>query len=56
MAKRADSQYLSETRADAWLKIKTSKHQEVVIAGFTAPRSTRPSFGALVLGLREGTE
>jgi bifunctional non-homologous end joining protein LigD len=54
MAKRADSQYLSGARTDAWLKIKTSKRQEVVIAGFTAPKRTRPFFGALALAVREG--
>jgi bifunctional non-homologous end joining protein LigD len=53
MAKRADSMYLSGARTDNWLKIKASKRQEVVIAGFTAPRRTRPFFGALTL-LREG--
>jgi bifunctional non-homologous end joining protein LigD len=53
MAKRAASKYLSGTRTDNWLKIKTSKRQEVVIAGFTAPRRTRPFFGALALALRE---
>src|SRR5215208_665634 len=56
MAKRADSQYLSGVRTDNWLKIKTSKRQEVVIAGFTAPKRTRPCFGALVLALREGND
>jgi bifunctional non-homologous end joining protein LigD len=56
MAKRGDSQYLSGTRTDNWLKIKTSKRQEVVIAGFTAPRRTRPCFGALALAVREGNE
>jgi bifunctional non-homologous end joining protein LigD len=54
MAKRSDSQYLSGARTDNWLKIKTSKRQEVVVAGFTAPRRTRPFFGALTLALREG--
>jgi bifunctional non-homologous end joining protein LigD len=54
IAKRADSKYLSGTRTDSWLKIKTSKRQEVVIAGFTAPKRTRPFFGALTLALREG--
>jgi bifunctional non-homologous end joining protein LigD len=54
MAKRADSKYVSGARSDNWLKIKTSKRQEVVIAGFTAPRRTRPFFGALTLALREG--
>jgi bifunctional non-homologous end joining protein LigD len=53
MAKRADSRYLSGARTDNWLKIKTSKRQEVVIAGFTAPRRTRPFFGALALAVRE---
>jgi bifunctional non-homologous end joining protein LigD len=53
MAKRADSKYLSGARTDNWLKIKTSKRQEVVIAGFTAPRRARPFFGALALALRE---
>jgi bifunctional non-homologous end joining protein LigD len=54
MAKRADSSYVSGARTDNWLKIKTSKRQEAVIAGFTAPRRTRPFFGALTLALREG--
>ncbi|MCP1765989.1 non-homologous end-joining DNA ligase [Bradyrhizobium japonicum] len=54
MAKRADSKYLSGARTDDWLKIKTSKRQEVVIVGFTAPRRTRPFFGAFTLALREG--
>ena len=53
MAKRADSKYLSGARTDNWLKIKTSKRQEVVIAGFTAPKRTRPFFGALALAVRE---
>jgi bifunctional non-homologous end joining protein LigD len=54
MAKRASSKCLSGARTDDWLKIKTSKRQEVVIAGFTAPKKTRPFFGALVLAVREG--
>ena len=54
MAKRGDSKYQSGARTANWLKIKTSKRQEVVIAGFTAPRRTRPFFGALTLALREG--
>jgi bifunctional non-homologous end joining protein LigD len=53
MAKRAESVYVSGSRTAEWLKIKTSKRQEVVIAGFTAPRRTRPFFGALVLAVRE---
>jgi bifunctional non-homologous end joining protein LigD len=53
MAKRADSMYVSGARTADWFKIKTSKRQEVVIAGFTAPRRTRPYFGALTLAVRE---
>ena len=53
MAKRANSIYVSGARTADWLKIKTSKRQEVVIAGFTAPKRSRPFFGALVLAVRE---
>jgi bifunctional non-homologous end joining protein LigD len=53
MAKRADSTYMSGSRTDNWLKIKSSRRQEVIIVGFTAPRRTRPFFGALVLALRQ---
>jgi bifunctional non-homologous end joining protein LigD len=53
MAKRAASPYLSGQRSGDWLKIKTAQRQEVVIAGFTAPRRSRPYFGSLVLAVRE---
>jgi bifunctional non-homologous end joining protein LigD len=53
IGKHVDSKYLSGVRTDNWLKIKTSKRQEVVIVGFTAPRRTRPFFGALTLAVRE---
>ncbi len=53
IAKRSDSPYTSGGRTSDWLKIKTSQRQEVVIAGFTAPKRTRPHFGALVLAVRE---
>jgi bifunctional non-homologous end joining protein LigD len=56
MAKRAASPYASGRRTADWLKVKTAQRQEVVIAGFTAPRRTRPFFGALVLAVREGDE
>jgi bifunctional non-homologous end joining protein LigD len=43
-------------RSADWLKIKTARRQEAVIVGFTAPRRSRPYFGALVLavGDRDG--
>jgi bifunctional non-homologous end joining protein LigD len=53
MAKRADGAYVSGGRSPDWLKIKTAKRQEVVIAGFTAPKRSRPFFGALVLAVRD---
>lgn len=53
MAKRADSLYRSGARSKDWLKVKTARRQEVVIAGFTAPRRSRPYFGSLVLAVRE---
>jgi bifunctional non-homologous end joining protein LigD len=54
MAKRAQSRYLSGARSKDWLKIKTARRQEAVVVGFTAPRRTRPYFGALVLAVRDG--
>jgi bifunctional non-homologous end joining protein LigD len=54
IAKRAQSRYLSGARSKDWLKIKTARRQEAVVVGFTAPRRTRPYFGALVLAVRDG--
>jgi len=54
MAKRAASPYLSGQRSGDWLKIKAARRQEVVIAGFTAHRLSRPCFGSLGLAVREG--
>ena len=56
MAKRSDSRYLSGARSKDWLKIKAGKRQEAVIVGFTAPKRTRPRFGALVLAVRKGKD
>jgi bifunctional non-homologous end joining protein LigD len=50
MAKRADSQYIENHRTDDWLKIKLSNTEEAIICGFTEPRGSRESFGALILG------
>jgi bifunctional non-homologous end joining protein LigD len=54
MAKRASSTYRSGERSTDWLKIKTARRQEAAIVGFTAPRRSRPYFGALVLAVRDG--
>ncbi len=50
IAKRADSQYVENHRTSDWLKIKFSNTEEVIICGFTEPRGSRKSFGALILG------
>lgn len=54
MAKNAESPYASGKRTSDWLKIKTHQRQEVVVCGYTAPRSSRKHFGALVVGVYEG--
>jgi bifunctional non-homologous end joining protein LigD len=53
IAKRADSPY-RETRSRDWLKFKCEAGQELVIAGFTAPRGSRTELGALLLGYYDG--
>lgn len=50
VAKQARSLYVTG-RSREWLKIKTVQRQEVVVAGYTQPRGTRPLLGALVVGL-----
>lgn len=56
IAKDANSPYRIGKRSNEWLKIKTTRRQEAVIAGFTAPRGSRKLFGALVLGIYENGE
>ncbi|ANH81613.1 DNA ligase D [Niabella ginsenosidivorans] len=50
IAKKADSTYTEGRRSTEWLKIKYHNIEEVVIAGYTAPRGSRSKFGALILG------
>jgi bifunctional non-homologous end joining protein LigD len=56
LAKNADSPYREGIRGRDWLKIKTHRRQEAVIGGYTEPRGSRKSLGALVLGVYEGDE
>ncbi|HYG04016.1 MAG TPA: DNA ligase D [Chryseosolibacter sp.] len=56
VAKKADSVYTPGVRSKHWLKIKTEKHQEVVIAGYTRNENTNKRFSALLLGIYEGKE
>jgi DNA ligase D-like protein (predicted 3'-phosphoesterase) len=54
MAKRGDSPYEPGIRSGSWLKIKTQRTCDCVIAGYTSGRGRRgPAFGALLLGLYE---
>ncbi|AZA80889.1 DNA ligase D [Chryseobacterium lactis] len=50
IAKRADSVYVENHRTSDWLKIKFNNTDEAIICGFTEPRGSRQSFGALILG------
>lgn len=52
MAKRKESGYQFK-RSSEWKKLKIVLEQEVVIGGFTEPRSSRAYFGALLLGVFE---
>jgi bifunctional non-homologous end joining protein LigD len=53
MAKKADSVYVPDLRSKDWLKIKTEKHQELVIGGYTCNEGSPKPFSALLLGLFE---
>ena len=53
VAKDSMSPYREGVRGREWLKVKARPRQEVVVAGFTAPRRSRKFFGALVVGVHE---
>jgi len=53
IAKKSSSKYYENKRSKDWLKIKTSKQQEMVIGGFTDPNGSRNGLGALLLGFYE---
>ncbi|MCW3105846.1 MAG: ligase, partial [Segetibacter sp.] len=50
MAKKANSIYVPDARSKDWLKIKTEKHQELIIGGYTRNEGTPKPFSALLLG------
>ncbi len=56
IAKKEDSLYHPGIRSKEWLKIKTEKRQEAVIAGYTKNEGTSKKFSALLLGLYEKGE
>ena len=53
MAKRKSSTYTVNRRTKDWLKIKISKRQEVIIAGFTRNEDTSKLFSSLILAVWE---
>jgi bifunctional non-homologous end joining protein LigD len=52
IGKRADAPYAS-TRSASWIKLKCTRRQEFVIAGFTDPKGSRMGFGSLLLGVHD---
>lgn len=56
IAKKKDSYYQSGIRSLDWLKIKSHKQQEAIIAGYTNPKGSRYFTGGLVLAVNEKTK
>ena len=56
IAKKNDSIYAPDVRSKEWLKIKTQKQQEVVIAGYTKNENSSKKFSALLMGVYENDE
>ncbi len=57
IAKRSDSTYQVGKRSRDWLKVKSHRRQEFVIAGYTKGKGRRErTLGALVLAYRRGDE
>ena len=53
MAKRKSSTYSFSNRSKEWLKIKVSRKQEVIVAGFTRNEDTSKLFSSLILAVWE---
>ena len=56
IAKKADSVYVPDSRTKLWLKIKTERRHEAIIAGYTRNEDSKNLFSALILGVYEGDE
>ena len=50
VVKQPDGRYFSDRRSSTWQKLKFTETEEFVVGGWTAPRGSRPHFGALLLG------
>lgn len=55
IAKRTDAPYRAGARANEWRKLKLQYRAEFVVGGFTEPRRSRPSLGAVLLGAHDET-
>jgi bifunctional non-homologous end joining protein LigD len=55
IGKRRDSTYQARRSRD-WVKVKATREQEFVVGGWTEPRGSRSAFGALLLGVYDGTD
>jgi bifunctional non-homologous end joining protein LigD len=55
IAKQIDSHYKSGKRTPDWRKLKIVQEQEFVVGGWTEPRRSRAYFGALLLGVYDGS-
>lgn len=55
VGKQAQSRY-GAGRGTQWVKLKTTSEIDAVIGGFTAPRGSRDHFGAILLGLYDGSK
>ena len=53
IAKRADARYRAG-RGTSWLKVKCTRHRDLLIGGFTDPQGSRTGFGALLMGAYDG--
>lgn len=53
IAKKAGSLYYPGIRSKEWVKVKTEKRQEAIIAGYTKNAATSKKFSALLMGLYE---
>ena len=56
IAKKKSSIYLPGIRTKEWLKIKTEKRQEAIIAGYTKNENTSKKFSALLMGVYNNGE
>jgi bifunctional non-homologous end joining protein LigD len=56
VAKHLDSRYREGQRTPDWRKLKLTRQEEFVVGGWTEPRGSREGFGALLLGVFEGSD